>query len=365
MKNIAIITYIRPDCSCGGIEDHNFELIKNINKNEYNVYSIFSYNKTYDFPLEELKKYCTPIMVKCNLSEQLPFLSMFKKLEFNLKLRHIIKSYNFDIIQINGDNGGLINSSNILYCAYGSTTFRKMVRYTRPIPFIKNLFGYLQSIYLEFLGLKKADQIIIDNNSIYSLVQNFNKTAAVHLIYDIINLSEFKNYGNKNEIRRTLGLSCTTTYAIWVSSSGEKGIKDAIECVADLKNTKLLIIGYKPQGIHKNAIYLGFKRRTELINYLNASDYFLLPTRKQAIDLATIEAVSCGLIPILYRSAYGFLFNNDTAFLCDNIYDMKDITKQIDKDKTILTIKQFPSFMGDFETKNVVNSYMKIYNLFK
>ena len=308
MKTLGIISYIRPDCSCGGIEDHVFQLLSNIDKTQYNLFVIYCKTPRSDEQLQAILKYCSLVQVNCWFSNKLNLPDIFRKIEFNVRLRKITKSLNLDIIQMNGDNGALGISKKIVSVQYGATSIGKykIIVESRKKFQIKKRVETILSASLEFIAARRSDQIIIDNPTISSIAHKMNPKVPIKLIYDAIDSKAFYKISNKNEIKKKLDLKLEFKYGIWVSTDYNKGLNDAINAFKPLKNSKLLVVGFKPHGNFRNVQYLGFLNHEQLNEYLNASDFFILPTKIRTLDLAVIDALHSGLT-LLLKSVQLFL----------------------------------------------------------
>ena len=75
-----------------------------------------------------------------------------------------------------------------------------------------------------------------------------------------------------------------------------------------MNNLKLVLIGAGENiTVNSNVLFQGIVPHDELVYYLNAADFFILPTLAEGCCNAIIEAMACGL-PIISSN---LPFNND------------------------------------------------------
>lgn len=105
---------------------------------------------------------------------------------------------------------------------------------------------------------------------------------------------------DKEEARAKLGISNDVTIAAFVGAFIErKGVLRVIEAAKSIPELRLLIIGKGPQNPESDQIlFKGLVPHEELINYLGAADFFVLPTLAEGCCNAIVEAMACGL-PII------------------------------------------------------------------
>ena len=342
-------------------------------KKGYEVTSLFSENNNIS-----IKKFTDPnyrkIPVKCLIHSHRDLILPFRKLEFNLRVLFEVRKIvsNDTIIHINGDNGGFatfLRKGIKIYNAYGASSLVKFKTTNKNKNFLKQLYQFFHSapsIFLEHLGYKYSNSIIADNEPLFNLIKRFKgKKNSLDLIYDSINLSEFKppNSQVDKSLKRTeLGLSSDKIYAIWVSTSKEKGQQEAIDSLEDTHNTILLLVGASSKKDNKCVKNLGYVDKQRLVSLFQASDYFILPTKKRAIDLSTIEALASGLPVLLYKQAYSFLLDENNAFLVDSYTQLKRTVEEIDKNPEILRSKKYPvDIIKMFSPQNSVEKYLEVF----
>lgn len=105
---------------------------------------------------------------------------------------------------------------------------------------------------------------------------------------------------DRAEARKKLGISESVKIAAFVGAFIErKGVLRIIEAAKRIPELKLFIIGKGPQNPESDQIlFKGLVPHDELIDYLCAADFFVLPTLAEGCCNAIVEAMACGL-PII------------------------------------------------------------------
>lgn len=115
---------------------------------------------------------------------------------------------------------------------------------------------------------------------------------------------------DKAEARKKLNYPHNARIGIFVGAFSErKGILRVVKAASQIPDLKLILIGegtQKPVD-NNNILYLGRVEHSKLVTYLNAADFFILPTLAEGCCNAIVEAMACGL-PIISSD---LLFNRD------------------------------------------------------
>ena len=111
---------------------------------------------------------------------------------------------------------------------------------------------------------------------------------------------------DKKAIREKLGFPIDSYIGVYTGSfNDDKGVLRAQEAAVKAGNVKMIFIGggiQKPEG--SNILFCGKLQHESIPEYLNAADFFILPTRAEGCCNAIVEAMSCGLPIISANGAY-------------------------------------------------------------
>ena len=149
----------------------------------------------------------------------------------------------------------------------------------------KYLRGIRGLIAVSTKNLKESEE--------YGLLQYAPKTTV---LLNAIDPSMFYPM-DKAQARERLGFSQRDTIAIFVGSFEErKGPGRVLEAAKRIPGLKLIFVGAgKDRPDAGQALFCGPVPHDELAVYLNAADFFILPTLAEGCCNAIIEAMACGL----------------------------------------------------------------------
>jgi len=85
-----------------------------------------------------------------------------------------------------------------------------------------------------------------------------------------------------------------------------KGVSDLVKAFSEFSGGHLIIVGDGPDREtlereskgHKNIHFVGFKNQTEIVDYYQAADFIVLPSRFEPWGLCINEGLAAGAIPI-------------------------------------------------------------------
>lgn len=204
--------------------------------------------------------------------------------------------------------------------------------------------GWLIWYPIEKFFSRFADMMVLINKMDYALVQEKFHTKQVRRIPGIgVNLSQFKDLG-MGDIRQELGISADAPLIMSVGELNEnKNHKTVITALSMLENKKAhyAIAGNGPLlqeltacaeslGVADRVHFLGYRRDVPVL--LKQADVFVLPSRREGLGMAAIEAMSCGL-PLVSSNRHGindYSIENVTGYKHDPA-DSKGFAQSIDK----------------------------------
>ena len=161
-----------------------------------------------------------------------------------------------------------------------------------------------------------ANRIIIniDTERFKSFINRYSSSNAKFVrIPPLINTQLFKP-SQKSTMRRKLGVAESAPVLVFHGRlEYPKGIDlviDALKIVVSrLPNTRLLIIGDGAEkatlvqqcqrlGLERQVIFMGSVPREKIGDYLSCTDVFVTGTHFEAISVALLEAIACGLLVV-------------------------------------------------------------------
>lgn len=247
----------------------------------------------------------------------------FSRSPFSLKiipayrqLKKVIEAGNYDIVHCNTPVAGILSrlacrklrkqgKIKVLYEAHGLHFFKGGPK-----------SGWLIWYPIERFFSRFADMMVLINKMDYALVVEKFHTPMVRRIPGIgVNLSQFKDLGNGN-LRQELSLPEDTPIVVSVGELNEnKNHKTVIRAISLMKNqdTHYCIAGNGPLlqeltdyaqslGVTDRVHFLGYRR--DVPSILRQADVFVLPSRREGLGMAAIEAMSCGL-PLVSSNRHG------------------------------------------------------------
>ena len=156
----------------------------------------------------------------------------------------------------------------------------------------------------------------------------------------------------KERARKKLNFDLNDKIGIFVGSFNErKGIKRVLSASKDIDNLKLILIGAGEKiSVNSNVLFQGTVPHDELVYYLNAADFFILPTLAEGCCNAIIEAMACGLPIISSNLPFNDdILNQNNSILIDplNITEIRfSINKLLENPSFLLKLGESSLFMS-------------------
>lgn len=278
------------------------------------------------------------------------------------EMKHIIEQGHYDIIWTNEPVMGVITrlaakkarkrGTKVLYMVHGFHFFDGAPK--------QNWLIYYP---IEKMMASKADVICTVNHEDYRRAKNF-KVKEVKYIHGIgINTDRLTIGESRKDIRKELKLSKDDFLVLSVGELNEnknqKVIIQAISLLKD-KNIHYILCGkggqldnlkklVEEKGLKQNVHFLGY--RTDVVDICSQSDLYVMPSKREGLPVASLEAMYCGL-PLVTSNIRGLtdvMKNGVSGYMC-NPEDARGFAKGIKK------LKENPAMrkeMGELNRETV------------
>lgn len=310
-------------------------------------------------------------------------LNPIKDLKAFIEIYKILKKEKPDIVHTHSSKAGILGrftafvsgSKNIIHTIHGFP-FNDTQSF-----FKRNLYIYLEKI------CAKISKILIPvstENIKKGLRHNIGNQTQYRYIRLGIDIESFKNFKNTS-LKQELNLKDTDIVVTTIGPfKPQKNLTDFIN-VANIivnqnNNYKFIITGdgdereklenlIEKYNIKNNIYLLGWRR--DISNILNSSDFFVMTSLWEGLPISTIEAMSCGLVPIVndVDGQKEIIKDNENGFLIKP-YDVKATANKIlflagnqeIKNEMSLKAKQTidETFSIDYMIKQHENIYLEL-----
>jgi glycosyltransferase involved in cell wall biosynthesis len=247
------------------------------------------------------------------------------------QLKKLISDENYDIVHTHTPVASAIvrlvckdlKNVKVFYTAHGFHFFKGAP--------IKNWLIYYP---IEKWLSRYTDVLITINNEDYQRANKSFKAGRVEYIPGVgLDTKKFTNVTiDKSEKRKELGLPDNAFVVLSVGElNNNKNHETVIKALATLNNPQInyVICGQGPLenylkkmikelGLEKQIYLLGF--RSDIAEICKASDVFVLPSHREGLGMAALEAMACGL-PIVTSNIHGIVdysVDGETGFTCSS-----------------------------------------------
>lgn len=212
------------------------------------------------------------------------------------------------------------------YCAFGESTLWSLKHRNRnkTIKILNKINGFIS---------------VSTENTDLLLQAGIGNAHNVYTLPNGINTKQFRP-GDKIQRRKELNLPSDDVIGIFVGHFIErKGVLRVDAAAKQISSLKMIYIGngdQQPSG--GNILFKGKVDHTDLHNYLQAADFFVLPTLAEGCCNAIIEALGCGLPVISSNGRFNDdILNDDVSIRVDptNIDDIKNAMEKLVNDSNL------------------------------
>jgi len=284
------ILYLANHLNIGGITSYVLTLARGLKEKGHKVYVASSGGElTARFVNEGIVFLPIPIKTKSEIN--------YKILISKFKLLKIIREQNIDLIHANTRVTQVL--SFLIQRSCGK-------------PYISTCHGFFKKRLFRQIFPCWGNKVIAISASVKAhLMQDFRvKEDKIRIIHNGIDVKKFRisNAESKIEIKKKLGLGQGPVIGIVARLSEEKGhiylIRAMPEIIGKIPKAQLLIVGEgrtkaqmlnlaKVMGLEKNVFFLPSVMDTQEV--MSSMDLFVLPSLKEGLGLALMEAMACGL----------------------------------------------------------------------
>jgi glycosyltransferase involved in cell wall biosynthesis len=309
------IAYIATPIEFGGAEKVGINLLKNINRNVFDIVPILLIRPWEEKPLFEIEiekanyQYLRiPVAIKPIENGR----DYFRIIRCYKKLYKILKGSKFNLVHSNGYFADII-----------AMPICKMLK----IPHIATCHGFIESDLKLSIYIKLDLFILKFINKIFSVSEELNKRIVsagisknkIEVLQNAVEMGDPISNGNRRiDGRKLLNIGNDEFVIGYVGRlSEEKGVRYLIEAISLLQEdgvkTSIIIIGEGPErdeleqivkqrSIQNSVFFLGFLSDPE--KWIPCFDVFVLPSFTEGTPMALLEAMSYG-IPIIASAVGG------------------------------------------------------------
>ncbi|MDP3732604.1 MAG: glycosyltransferase family 4 protein, partial [Candidatus Omnitrophota bacterium] len=284
------ILYITNHLNIGGISSYVLTLASGIKKRGHNVYIASSGGELLPrFIAEGIVYIPIPIKTKSEVS--------YKVIISKFKLQKFIREKNIEVIHANTRVTQVLSF---------------LIRSSCAVPYISTCHGFFKKRLFRNIFPCWGNKVIAISEPVKEhLIRDFKvKEEDIIVIHNGIDVDRFREQRaeNREQRKRNLGLNDGPVIGIIARLSEEKGhaylIKAMQEVINKIPKAQLLMVGEgrmkeelvnltKAEGLEKSVFFIPSVLDTQEV--LSVIDLFVLPSLKEGLGLALMEAMACGL----------------------------------------------------------------------
>lgn len=327
--------------------------------------------------VEEIKEKTSGIINNFHLIGTVRSPLSLKNLKGYKDMKNVIENNNYDYIWTNEPVMGVVTrlaarkkrkakTLRVLYMAHG-------FHFYKGAPIINWLLFYP----IEYLASFMTDMLVTIN------IEDFERSKKLHAkkvkyIHGIgINTERLSKIG-KTDIRKELGLNKDSFLVLSVGELNKnKNQKVIIKALGEIKNDNIhyVLCGKgaekenlenlaKECGIENNTHFLGY--RNDVVDICTNADLFVMPTYREGLGLAALEAMYCSLTIIgsNNRGLKDIVVEDQSGYLCgaDDYHAFKEAILKMynDKNKRIAFGRKGKEIAFSYEIDNVKKEVLNL-----
>lgn len=301
MKNIGILYDAL--LHIGGVESHLLSLLRGVDSTRYRYTIIAPVSDKFTRAAESLGARVIPWSHWTKFNPQVP-----------LQIRWWLNEEKIDLAHIHSPAAGIS-------ARWAARLKGLPILVTVHLP-ARQYFSYLTPTKTQagrwiYVTLDRWFNHLLTDRMIYVSEKLRNEAVRLHqapasrsmVIPNGIQLSRYNDGRSKEELRRELGIPLDQTVMTFVGRlDNQKGLDVLLNAASGLmasrSNLSLVLVGDGPLRIAlgQQVSQLGLEKRVQfrgyqdnVAEYLQASDFFVLPSRYEAMSLVLLEAIAAGL----------------------------------------------------------------------
>ncbi|MDD5020667.1 MAG: glycosyltransferase family 4 protein [Endomicrobiaceae bacterium] len=376
MKKIKVCIIVTK-LELGGAQKVAIDLCKKLDKNKFETFMICGLGGILDNETaNEIKIYFVKDLIRQ--------LNPFKDFKAGLEIYKILKKERPDIVHTHSSKAGILGR-----CSAFAAGIKNIIHTIHGFPFNGTQSFLKRNLYIMLEKFcAKISKILIPvstENIKKGLSYGIGKEIQYRYVRLGIDIENFKKIKGTPSLKRELNLKDTDIFVTTIGPfKPQKNLEDFIN-VANIivnknSNYKFIITGdgierkklenlIKNFNLKNNVYLLGWRR--DISNILNSSDFFIMTSLWEGLPISTIEAMSCGLVPIVndVDGQREIIKDNENGFLIKP-YDTKATADKIlflaenpdIKNKMSLNARQTinETFSIDYMIKQHENIYLEL-----
>ncbi len=242
------------------------------------------------------------------------------------------------------------------------------------VPFYNKRFRMLDILFFRRLSKKiwkKSFCVTSNSKGLKELALKTLPDFDIKLIYNGVNIDKFiqKKYQKNYKIIKLISTGRLIK---------RKGYDYLIKALHGLKEFKLILIGagniqdeleQLANDLNVDVEFKGMINHTEIINYLQESDIFILPSLNEGMSISLLEAISCGL-PCIVTDVGGsgeLVIDNGFVVEKGSVEQLRDALIKYKNNKKLIEIhgKKSREIAKKMSWENIIKEYLDLYNKIK